>query len=268
MTSSEAWKTSCRRRQARSRWRATLRSGRTCTRRCPPSSPTGGTSRSRGCETRALFDQSHHMTGSPGRGPGHHQRCSPTIGVNSFENFEVEQGEAVRRRQPRRVRHRRRHPLLPRAELRPARRAAVGPQLAPVPRRDRRLRRRAVAGRAHRGEPERAARALPVPGAGPDRARRPEEGERRLAAGDQVLQHGRAHDRRPQGARAAPRDVGRARDRALRAMGGARGRARRDHRGGEGLRAPARSARASTRRTRSSPAGSRARSRPCSPATR
>ena len=40
-----------------------------------------------------------------------------------------------------------------------------------------------------------------------------------VAARDQVLQHGRAHDRGPQGARAPPRHVGRARARALRARG-------------------------------------------------
>ena len=64
------------------------------------------------------------------------------------------------------------------------------------------------------------------------------------AARDQVLQHGRDHDRRHEGARAAPRHVGRPRARALRAVGGARGRPRRDRRGRRGLRpAPGRLAR-------------------------
>mgnify|MGYP003693710535 CR=1 FL=1 len=74
------------------------------------------------------------------------------------------------------------------------RRAPVGAQLGAVPRRDRRLRRR----RSTRDErtavnPSGRREALPVPGAGPDGARRPREGQRRAAAGDQVLQHGRAH---------------------------------------------------------------------------
>ena len=48
------------------------------------------------------------------------------------------------------------------------------------------------------------------------------EGQRRPVACDQVLQHGRDHDRGPQGARAAPRHVRRSRARAVRAVGGGR----------------------------------------------
>ena len=51
------------------------------------------------------------------------------------------------------------------------------------------------AGRALGGEPERP-QGLPLPGPGADRARGAGEGHRRAAAGDQVLQHGLAHDRR------------------------------------------------------------------------
>ncbi len=89
-----------------------------------------------------------------------------------------------------------------------------------------------------------------------------EKVERRPAARDQVLQHGRDHDRRPQGARAAPRHVGRARPRAVRPRGP------RATTSGPRSSRPARSsasrrwARGSTRRTRSSRAGSRARCRP------
>ena len=64
-------------------------------------------------------------------------------------------------------------------------------------------------------EPDRP-EALPLPGPGADCARGAREGQRRAAAGDQVLQHGPAHDRRPPGAGAAPRHVRRARSRALR----------------------------------------------------
>ena len=69
--------------------------------------------------------------------------------------------------------------------------------------------------RARGREPDRP-EALPLPGPGADRARGAGEGQRRPAAGDQVLQHGRDHDRRPPGARVAPRHVRRARPRAVR----------------------------------------------------
>ena len=141
------------------------------------------------------------------------------LGVNTFANFQVDKakqfvacnhdgyviGDAIlffldeNRGQPRRP--------------------PVGAQLGSVPRRDRRLRRERGARRAHGGQPDRAAEALPLPGPGSDRARRAGEGERRRAARDQVLQPRRAHDRRAQGAGAPPRHVGRARPRALRAVG-------------------------------------------------
>ena len=72
---------------------------------------------------------------------------------------------------------------------------------------------------------------------GPTAMRGARKGERRSSARDQVLQHGRAHDRRASGARPAPRDVGRAGARALGPVGRARGRPRRDRRGRPGLRA-------------------------------
>ena len=48
-------------------------------------------------ETSALFDQSHHMLDLQIEGPDTIRLLSD-LGVNSFENFAVEQGEAVRRR--------------------------------------------------------------------------------------------------------------------------------------------------------------------------
>ena len=63
------------------------------------------------------------------------------IGVNSFANFAVGQGQAVRRLQLRRLRDRRRDPLLPRRRAAQPRRPALGAQLGAVPLRDRRLRR-------------------------------------------------------------------------------------------------------------------------------
>ena len=146
-------------------------------------------------------------------------------------------------------------------------RPPLGAQLGAVPRRDRRLRRHGRARRAHRGQPDRPPQGLPLPGPGPERDGGDGEGDGRSAAGDQVLQHGRADDRRPPRARAAPRHVGRARasscsGRGRRARRSARRSSRRARTSG-----CARSARASTRRTRSSRAGSRARCRRSSPAS-
>ena len=64
-------------------------------------------------ETSALFDQTHHMTDLYVEGPDVIALLS-SLGMNSFENFAGQQGEAVRGVQPRRLRHRRRDPLLPR----------------------------------------------------------------------------------------------------------------------------------------------------------
>ena len=64
-------------------------------------------------ETCALFDQSHHMTDLYVEGPDALKVLSD-LGVNSFKNFKVDQGQAVRRLQPRRLRDRRRDPVLPR----------------------------------------------------------------------------------------------------------------------------------------------------------
>ena len=72
--------------------------------------------------------------------------------------------------------------------------------------------------------------ALPLPGAGAQCARGAGEGQRRTAAGHQVLQHGRDHDRGPRGARVAPRHVRRARARAVRPVGAGQGGQGRDRR--------------------------------------
>ena len=216
-------------------------------------------------ETCALFDQSHHMTDLYVEGPDVIRLLSD-LGVNTFANFAVDKakqfvacnhdgyviGDAI---------------LFFLDENRVvARRPPVGAQLGAVPRRDRRLRRDRRARRAHGRQPDRRAQALPLPGAGPDGARGAREGDRRPAAGDQVLQHGRDHDRRARGAGAAPRHVRRPGPRAVRAVGGARRRSRRRSSRPGRTSACARSARASTRRTRSSRAGSPARCPRSSPA--
>ena len=134
------------------------------------------------------------------------------------------------------------------------RRAPVGAQLGAVPRRDRRLRRDGRARRALRREPGRP-QALPLPGAGPERAQGAGEGHRRAAARDQVLQHGRDHDRGPQGARACttacpacPDSSSSARGTKATTSGPPSSKPARSSGSG-------RSARGSTRRTRSSRAG-------------
>ena len=194
-------------------------------------------------------------------------RLLSALGVNTFETFAVNKAKQFVACTPDGLRDRRRDPLLPRREHGQPRRAALRPQLGAVPRRDRRLRRDVRPRRAHGREPDRQAQDLPLPGPGPDRDAGAGEGDRRPAPRDQVLQHGRGHDRRPHGARAAPRHVRRPRARAVRPLGRVRGRPRRDRRGRRGLRPRARSARGSTRRTRSSRAGSPARCRRSSPAT-
>ena len=176
------------------------------------------------------------------------------------------QGQAVRRRQPRRLRDRRRDPLLPGRGAAQPRRAPVGAQLGAVPRRDGRLRRHVRAGRALGREPDRP-EALPLPGPGADRARGAGEGHRRAAAGDQVLQHGPS-SRSPAtrcgrcitACPACPASSSSGPPSTARTSGQRSSRPARSS-------AFARSARASTRRTRSSRAGSRARCRRSSPAT-
>ena len=230
-----ASKTNCRRPAAPSSWRATRRSGRTSTRRSPPSSRTGATSRSRWRETAALFDQSHHMTDLYIEGPDAIRLLSD-LGVNSFENFAVNKakqfvccnpdgyviGDAIL------------------FYLDENRLSLVGrpsahnwvqyhgetgdydvtfdrdERTAVNPTGKRKLYRFQVQGPNAMQVLEKAVGA-PLPG-------------------DQVLQHGRDHHRGPHGARAAPRHVRRARPRAVRPVGGRRGRARGDRRGGRGVR--------------------------------
>ena len=180
-------------------------------------------------ETCCLFDQSHHMTDMYIKGPDALKLLSAT-GRQQLLELRGQQGQAVRRLQLPRPGDRRRDPLLSRRRPPEPRRPSLRPQLGAVPRRDGRLRRDDRARRALRRQPDRP-QALPLPGPGPDGARGADEGHRRRAAGDQVLQHGRGDDRRPQGARTAPRHVGCPGTRAVRADRGGRRCAGRDRRG-------------------------------------
>ena len=247
--------------------RATRRSGRTSIRRSPASSRTGETSRSRGARPCALFDQSHHMTDLYVKGPDVIRLLSDARRQHVRE-LRRQQGEAVRGLQSRRLRDRRRDPVLPRREQRQPRRPPLRPQLGAVPRRDRRLRRAGRPRRADGGEPDAAGGSSTATRfRGRPRSRCWTAANGGSLPGDQVLQHGRAHDRRAQGPRAAPRHVRRAGDGALRALGGRARRSRPRSSRPAGTSASGRSARGSTRRTRSSRAGSRARCPRSSPAT-
>ena len=217
-------------------------------------------------ETSALFDQSHHMTDLQVEGPDVIRLLSD-LGVNTFENFRVDKakqfvacnhdgyviGDAILfflgENQVRLVGR-------PSAHNWVQYHAETGDYDVTVSR-DERTAVNPTGGRELYRFQVQGPTALDVL----------DEGERRRTAGDQVLQHGRAHDRGPQGSCAPPRDVRRAGARALRA----RGRSARtcEARSSRPARTSAsvRSARAPTPRTRSSPAGSRRRFRRSSRAT-
>ena len=155
------------------------------------------------------------------------------------------QGQAVRRLQLRRLRDRRRDPVLPRREPRLARRPALGAQLGAVPRRDGRLRRQLRARRAHRRQPDGQAASST---ASRCRARRRSRCCEKANGGPlpeiKFFNMGELTIGGHDGARAAPRHVRRARHGALRPVGRGRGRARGARRGGRRLRpAPGRLAR-------------------------
>ena len=91
---------------------------------------------------------------------------------------------------------------------------------------DRRLQRDDDEGRSFAVPPGRQARRpqlLPLPDSGTQREAGDREAERRPGAGHQVLQHGRHHDRRAEGARAAARHGGRPRPRSVGPVRGRRG---------------------------------------------
>ena len=130
------------------------------------------------------------------------------------------QGQAVRRREPRRLPDRRRHPLPPRGGAVRPRRAPDGDRLGDLQPGARRLRGHRRARRQLRGADVGAAQALPVRAPGPHRRRPHRAGERCPAPGREVLQHGRVHHRRPPRPRAAARHGRPARLRAVRPLGG------------------------------------------------
>ena len=179
------------------------------------------------------------------------------------------QGQAVRRLQPRRLRDRRRDPLLPRREQGVARRPALGAQLG----RSTTPRRAATTSTLERDErtavnPTGRRKLYRYQVQGPTALEVLEKANGGPLPEIKFFNMGELTIGGHAGARAAPRHVRRPRHGALRARG------RSARRCGPRSSRPAatsgcaRSARASTRRTRSSRAGSRARFRRCSPARR
>jgi hypothetical protein len=182
---------------------------------------------------RSVLPHDGHVHPGPGR-----DQAALGSRCQQLRDVRGRQGQAVRRVQLRRLRHRRCHPLLPRRGSPQSRRSPVGPQLGALPLRDGWLRRIGRAGRAGCGESAQP-QDLPLPGPGPHGAADTGEGQRRSPARDQVLQHGRDHHRGPEGQSAAPRDVRRAGTRAVRSLGRRRRGQGRDRRGRQGVRAPA-----------------------------
>ena len=215
-------------------------------------------------ETCALFDQSHHMAECDRR-PGRDKLLSATR-HQQLRELRVNKAKQFVALQPRRLRDRRCDPVLPRRGH--SRSSAGRPTTTGCSSTRRRASTTSSVERDERRRPPdgRRRRLYRYPGAGTERARGAATSERRPAPRNPVLQHGRHHDRRPQGSRAPPRHGRRARDGALRSVGG------RDEVSAAIVEAGAssacsRSARASTPPTRSSRGGFPARFPPCSRAT-
>ena len=142
-------------------------------------------------------------------------------------------GQAVRRRQLRRLRHRRQHPLPPRGGRVPGRRHSAVDQLAALSRRDGRLRRARLA-RRQLVLSEGRSGSVPLPGPGSRRHERHPRGDGSGAAEAALLPHDALEDRRQAGSRVAPRhgrrarlgDVGAVGGQRRRSCGAARGRRR------------------------------------------
>ena len=161
-------------------------------------------------------------------------RDAAGAGAEQLRQLPGQPGEALRRLRPFGARDRRRDPVPPGGGAVPDRGPGADGQLGRVPRPHRWLGRHARPGRplavAARAE-GRGAAPLPLPDPGAERAAAAREAERRAAARDQVLPHGRDLDRRAEGAGAAARDVGGARARGLGAVRGGRGGPRHHRRG-------------------------------------
>ena len=176
-------------------------------------------------ETCVLFDQSHHMVEQYIEGPDALKLISH-LGDQQLREVPGQPRQAVRALQLRRLHHRRRHPLPSRGEQTELRRPRAVGELDRVPRQNGRLQRDDDEGRPVAVAPGRQAgraQVLPLSDSGSQREAGDREAERRPGAGHQVLQHGRHHDRRAEGSRAAARHGGRPRPRSVGPVRGRRG---------------------------------------------
>ena len=175
---------------------AIRRSGRMSFRWCVPSSRTGETSNVPGERRCALFDQSHHMTDLYVEGPDAIKLFSD-LGVNSFKNFKVNQGQAIRRLQPRRLCDRRRDSLYLDENSfnlvgRPPLTTGCSTTLRPAATTSRR---NGTSDPLVNQRPP--ARSIRYQVQGPNAVQVMEKVTGKAAAGHPVLQHGVAQDRRP-----------------------------------------------------------------------
>ena len=172
-----------------------------------------------------------------GRGPGRAQAALGPRG-QQLRRIHGRSGQALRAVQPRRLRHRRRHPV--RARRRPLRpgRPGARAQLDHLPRGDRRVRRRGRSRPEERAAHGRTPQILPLPGAGPERDAGDREGARWHSARARVLPHDDGDDGGQDRGRVAPRHGRTAGVGALRPVGRRGGGSRGARDGRRGARSP------------------------------
>ena len=161
-----------------------------------------------------------------GGGPGRAQAALAPRG-QQLRRIHGRPRQALRAVQPRRLRHRRRHPVRAGGPALQPRRPGSRAQLDHLPRGDRRIRRHGRARPEDRAPHRRSPPVVPLPGAGPERDAGDREGARRPSARAEVLPHDDGDDRGQDRGRAAPRHGRSAGLGALRPLGrrgsGARG---------------------------------------------
>ena len=183
-----------------------------------------------------LFNLSFHMADLYVEGPDATKLLSP-LGDQHVQERLAGARQAVRAVQPRRPRHRRRHPVQLGAEQVHPGRAHPGVELDHVPRAGRQIRRQARARRALRGaQGSVRPQAYRFQIQGPNAMKTMEKVLGARAAGSEVLPRHHADHRRQEGDRAAPRHGRPARLRAGRPLRRGRRGARRDRQGGRGVR--------------------------------
>ncbi len=215
-------------------------------------------------KSAVLFDQSHHMVDIYIKGPDAIKLVSD-LAINTLRELPRRPRQAIHSVQLQRARYRRRHPVPPREEQPRVRRPRADGELDSVPRGNRQVPRQDQEGRPLARQPEgqgRQPHLLPLPDPGPERVAGHREAERQESAGPQVLPHEHHEDRGRRGsARCATAWPAHRASRSGARTRTARRSARRSSRP-EKSSACAKSARAPTRRTRSSRAGFRRRCRP------